>query len=157
MQLLDRRRKNADNLMGLVVERGGGHNSWNEKMSEICAQFVRSAADARLPDDPPAGKVIRCKELSAEDGWLMGPDIKDPEHKPAPYEKYEGNKTLALWYVDEPMAKMVWEYHNSGEWEDPDPTAGEPVEERYYPPPILQDPIDVPRSRPAEEEPGGES
>jgi hypothetical protein len=156
MQLLDRRRKNPDNLMGLVVERGGGHTSWNEKMSEISAQFVRSAADARLPDEPPAGKVVRCRELSAEDGWLMDPDIKDPEYKPAPYAEYQGDKTLALWYVDEPTAKMVWEYHNSGEWQDPDPTAGEPVEQRYYPPPILQDPVDVPPPA-AKEGQGGRS
>ncbi|MFP3937441.1 MAG: hypothetical protein ACLFVW_03795 [Phycisphaerae bacterium] len=143
MQLLDRRRKNPDNLMALVVERDGGHVSWNEDMSKLSAQFVRSAADARIPEDAPTGEVVQCKRVSAEDGWLMDPDIKDPEHAPAPYEEYPGDKTLAFWVVDKDLAEALWEYHKSGEWKDPDPTADEPVEQRYYPPEILQDPVDT--------------
>ncbi len=143
MQLLDRRRKNPDNLMALVVNRDGGHTSWNEDMSKLSAQFVRSAADARLPEDPPADEVVHCKPLTAADGWLMDPDIKDPEHSPADYEDYPGDKTLAFWLPDEAMARAVWRYHNADQWRDPDPTAGEPVEERYCPPQILQDKVDT--------------
>ncbi|MGC9453538.1 MAG: hypothetical protein ACP5HU_01615, partial [Phycisphaerae bacterium] len=53
------------------------------------------------------------------------------------------DKTLAFWLPDEAMAKAVWQYHNAGTWQDPDPTADEPLEQRYYPPPILQDKVDT--------------
>jgi hypothetical protein len=111
-------------------------------MSAICAQFVRSAADARLPDEPPRGKgAVKCLPVTNADGWLSDADIKDPQHNTAAFADYQGDKRLTFWHADQAMADAIDKYH-AGKWDAPDPTAGQPVERRYYPPPILQDTID---------------
>jgi len=144
MQIMDRRRKNPRNMMSLIVDRGGHHTSWNSELTKLTCDFIRSAAGARLPDgEPDPSKPRKCKTLKLEDGWLSDPDIKAPKHKPAPYSDYTGDKTLSFWYPDEAFAKAVCAYHDKG-WDQPDPTAKEPLEERYYPPAILQDMIDAP-------------
>jgi len=142
MQQIERRRKNPDNLMSLVVHRDAGHTSWDDDMTALTAQFIRSAADARLPAEEPSGNsIVRCRPLKAEDGWLSDADIKAPQHEPAPFAEYTGDKTLAFWHVDRAMAEAVVQYHARG-WKDPDPTAGLPVKQRYTPPEMLRDPID---------------
>jgi hypothetical protein len=145
MQMLDRRRKNEDNIWTLVVDRGGGHTSWSDDMTKLFIQYLHSVAAARIPTKGPDGKhEVQCLPLTAEDGWLYDADIKTPKHEPAPYEEYAGDKRLAFWAPDATMAKAIWKYHNQGPWEHPDPTAGESVEKRFYPPPLLQDVVDAP-------------
>ena len=143
-QILDRRRKNPDNLMGLVVHRGGSHTNWDADMTQIAAEFIRSAAKARLPEELPdvLSKPIGLRPLTAESGWLLDPDIKNPEYQPAAYADYGGDKGRALWYPDEATARAVAEYHGEG-WQTPDPTAGESDEERYALPPELRDEVDI--------------
>lgn len=145
-QLLDRRRRNPENLMGLIVHRGHGHTSWDDDMTALAAQFIRSAAEARLPKGgagEPEGKGgVACRTLRAADGWLEDADIKDPHFPAAPYNEYRGDKSLAFWYPDKAMAEAVWKYHQ-GNWEVPDPTAGQPPEKRFTPPPDLRDTVDA--------------
>jgi hypothetical protein len=157
MQILDRRRKDPNNLMSLVIHRGRGHGGWDDDMSRLCALFIGGAADARIPPEPPDGKSeVRCRPLTAEDGWLSDADIKAPRFPPAPWGQYKGDRKLAFWHVSKAVAGAVAAYH-AGKWEHPDPTAGQPIKKRYYPPPILQDVIDMPKpgkagasTRPAE-------
>jgi hypothetical protein len=144
MQMVERRRKNPDNLMSLVVHRGRGHTGWDGKLSDLCAIFIRAACDARLPKDLPDGKrEVACRPLKAESGWLTDADIKDPKHPPAPYNEFKGDKKLAFWHVSKEMAEVLYEYHK-GPWPQPDPTAGQPPEKRWAPPAMLQDPVDGP-------------
>lgn len=143
MQMLSRRLKNPDNLMSLVVHRNFGHGGWDGDMDRLCGQFVRSVCKARLPGKAPYKAEVHCRKLTAEDGWLSDPDIKDPKHEPAPHAKYAGDKKLAFWHVDGDIARAVHKYH-SGEWAYPDPTANQPAEQRYTPPAILRDLIDRP-------------
>ena len=82
--------------------------------------------------------------LSAEDGWLSDADIKDPQFETASFADYQGDKLLAFWHLDQAMAEAVEKYH-ADKWDHGDPTAGQPIEKRYYPPPILQDVIDDPK------------
>lgn len=156
MQLLERRSRNASNFMSLVIDRGQGHTNWSSSMQKACAQFIRSVADARLPEDPPTGKEVHCRTLKPEDGWLTDADIKSPRHKPAAYSDYEGDKAKAFWHVDEAMAKTVWEIHHTEEWEYPDPTDGQPEDRRFTPPDVLMDSIDQPAEDPEETELGNE-
>ncbi len=145
MQMLDRRRRDEDNVWTLVVHRGGGHTSWNDDMTDLFIRYVHSLADARIPKEGPEGRTeVRCLPMHAEDGWLYDADIKDPTHRPAPYADYRGDRHLAFWAPDEATAMAIWEYHQREPWSHPDPTAGRPVEERFYPPPILKDFIDAP-------------
>ncbi len=145
MQMLRRRRRNEDNVWTLVVHRGGGHTAWNADMTDLFIRYVRSVAALRIPKGPPDGKTeVRCVPVTAEDGWLYDADIKNPTHKPAPYAAYTGDKALAFWAPDEATAVAVWTYHQREAWSHPDPTAGQPPEARFEPPPILRDYLDGP-------------
>ena len=144
MQMLERRRKNPDNLWSLIVHRGAGHVSWDNEVRDLAAAFIRSCADARIPKADPDGKTeVRCNPLTAKDGWLCDADIKDPKHRPAPYDQYTGDKNLAFWVPDQPLAEAIWAYHNRP-WSQPDPTAGQTPEKRFAPPPLLRDLVDAP-------------
>ena len=145
MQMLDRRRKNADNVWSLVVHRGGGHTAWSGEMTALFIQYLHSLAACRIPKGQPDGKTeVRCIPMHAGDGWLYDADIKNPRHKPAPYARYDGDKKLAFWAPDEKMAMAIWSYHQKEPWSHPDPAAAQPVEKRFYPPPILRDFVDGP-------------
>ncbi len=144
MQMLDRRRKHEDNLWSLVVHRGGKHTTWNDDMTDLFVQYIHSLAAARIPDAAPDGRTeVRCVPLTARDGWLYDADIKNPTHKPAPYDEYAGDKRLAFWAPDRAMAEAIRDYHRRRPWSHPDPTAGKPAAERFYPPPILKDFVDA--------------
>lgn len=145
MQMLERRRKHEDNIWTLVVHRGGGHTQWNKDMTELFIRYMRSVVALRVPPGPPDGtRVVQCRPLTAQDGWLYDADIKNPQHAPAPYADYTGDKLLAFWAPDEATAKAIAEYHGAAPWRDPDPTELDPVEERFYPPDLLKDYIDAP-------------
>jgi hypothetical protein len=145
MQMLDRRRKHEDNVWSLVVHRAGGHTSWNDDMTALFIQYIHSVAAARIPEGVPDGKTeVRCIPMTARGGWLYDADIKNPRHKPAPYAEYTGDRKLAFWAPDETMAKAIWEYHQRDPWPHPDPTLKDPVQQRFYPPPILKDYVDAP-------------
>jgi hypothetical protein len=137
-QILARRAKNRDNLMGLVVSRDKNHTEWEDAMNGMVAQFIRSVADLRIGKSDRDGKIrMQCLPATAAQGWLLDADIKSPQFPPAPYTEYQGDKRRALWYPDEKMARLVWRYHQQG-WADPDPTADWPIDKRYTPPPCLQ-------------------
>ncbi len=143
-QILARRGKNPDNVMGLVVSRDHSHTQWEPAMNGMVAQFIRSVADLRIPKGDPDGKtVVRCLPVKAEQGWLLDADIKAPKFQPASYADYKGEKRYAFWYPDQAMAMEVWEYNQRG-WPDPDPTADWPVEKRYAPEACLADLVDAP-------------
>lgn len=143
-QILARRARNADNLMGLVVSRDKSHTQWEDAMNGMVAEFIRGAADLRIPRDAPDGKAeVRCLPVKAEQGWLLDADIKKPQCQPAPYAQYKGEKRYALWLPDKAMAMRVWEYNQKG-WPDADPTADWPLEKRYTPATCLQDIVDCP-------------
>ncbi len=147
MQMLERRRRNGDNLMSLVVHRGGGHGGWSDELSKIAAQFIKSAADARLSQDGNRvpGKPVFCTPLTAADGWLTDADIKSPGFEAAPYADYKGDRNFAFWHLDGGLARMINAYHK-GPWEHADPTSGLSLEERFRPPKQLQDQVDLARA-----------
>lgn len=143
-QILSRRKKNPENMMGLVVSRNHSHTQWEDAMYGMVAQFIRSTADLRIPKETPDGKsVVMCVPLKAEQGWLLDADIKAPKLDPASYVEFKGDKSMALWYPDKAMAMKVWEYNQKG-WTDPDPTADWPADKRYTPDACLDDLVDRP-------------
>jgi len=143
-QIIARRLKRSDNLMGLVVSRGMSHTQWEEPMNGMVAQFIRGAAELRIPKAAGDGKTeVRCLTVKDDQGWLLDADIKAPKFPPAPYAEYKGDKRYALWFPGKPMAMRVWQYNQKG-WPDADPTADWPLEKRYTPPVCLQDIVDCP-------------
>ncbi|MFP4104586.1 MAG: hypothetical protein ACLFVU_00720 [Phycisphaerae bacterium] len=127
-QLLRRRRHDPQHLMSLVVVPGRDHGAWDV---DLAALFVRKAAEYRAPKEKRDGsKPAKCRTIKAEDGWLTDADLDHPEHNPAPYDKYTGDKTEAFWHFDGEMAKAVREYHK-GRFLLPDPTKQHPVPESW--------------------------
>jgi hypothetical protein len=118
-QLLRRWREDHQHLMSLVVVPGGDHGDWDV---ELAAMFVRKCGRYRAPKGKRDGsKPATCRTIKAEDGWLSSADITDPEHKPAPFKEYTGEKDYVFWHFDGEMARAVREYHD-GELLLPDPT-----------------------------------
>jgi hypothetical protein len=150
MQLLERRRRNENNLMGLVVQHTLGnsmdHTEHSPALYPLLAQFIHSACAARLPKEQPDGKTpVTCRLLTAKDGWLADADIKAPKFPAAPYADYKGDRTLAFWYVDKALMDAVTAYHAGTPWAFPDPTAAFPPEQRFWiVDPILRDTVDLP-------------
>lgn len=150
MQLLERRRRNENNLMGLVVQHTRGHSKDHTEhdpaLYPLLAQFIHSACAARLPKEQPDGKTpVTCRPLTAKDGWLADADIKAPKFPAVPYAEYKGDRTLAFWYPDRAMADAVAAYHTGTPWAVPDPTAAFPPEQRFWiVDPILRDTVDLP-------------
>jgi hypothetical protein len=56
-QILARRAKNPENLMGLVVSRDKSHTQWEDAMNGMVSQFIRTVADVRIPHGDPDGKT----------------------------------------------------------------------------------------------------
>lgn len=133
-QLLRLRRANPNHLMSLVVHPGGGHGDWSPELTNLCAQFIYDAARKRLPVTPPAEGPITCQPLKAEDGWLTDADLTTPQHAPAPYAQYAGDKSEAFWHLTETMAKGISIYHQNRLLLN-DPTREHPVPKSWPPAP----------------------
>ncbi len=127
-QLLRRWRSDHQHLMSLVVVPGGDHGDWD---LELAAMFVEKAVRYRLPKGKRDGsKPVQCLQIKAEDGWLTDADLDHPEHKPAPFKDYTGDKDQVFWHFDKEMAEAVYQYHE-GEFLLPDPTKKHPVPESW--------------------------
>jgi hypothetical protein len=110
--MLARRKEDPRNLMSMVVIPGRGHTAWNQ---ELGALFVRKAARYRLPKERRDGSTpAKCVAVELESGWLTDRNVKHPQHEPAPYDKYGGDKSQAFWHFDEEMAQAVCRYHKDG-------------------------------------------
>ena len=145
MQMLHRRHKEPENLWTLMIERNGKHTTWSRHSTPMALTYMDSIIKLRLPTGPWDGKSdLLCNPVKASDGWLYDPDIKNPKHPPAAWADYKGDKVLAFWAPDETFAKALYAYHGEKTWLHPDPTAGLPERERYFPPPLLRDYIDAP-------------
>ncbi len=121
-QMLARRRLDPAHLMSLVVHPGGNHTDWSDGLSRLCALFIHKACRYRLPAPLKldAGPV-QCRKIDPAAGWLTDSDLKAPQHEPAAYDAYAGDRGLAFWHFDEEMAKAVAAYHRDA-FREPDPT-----------------------------------
>ncbi len=114
-QMLERREKDRDHLMSMIVHPGGDHTNWSEQLTELCALFIRRAAAHRLPElDGRPEQTVQCRDLDREAGWLSDSRIKSPGHAPAAYADYAGGRAEAFWHLDEQMARAIEQYHAKG-------------------------------------------
>ena len=109
---LSMRSNPGDGLITELVEPGAGHFSWTPQLADYVALFIRKAAEARIPDDPPAGTPVVCKRVPRESGWLIDCTLTDPPRYPAaPYAQYKGDPTLAFWNLDRELALATEKYN----------------------------------------------
>ena len=86
-----------------------GHFDLHERNYVFVADWLEAIAVARLPAQ--AGAPL--KNLTLKDGWLMDPrppkDGKPGKDyaQPAPYLQYTGNRSKALWYPTEALARRA--------------------------------------------------
>ena len=99
------RKADPDNLISVVIDPGGGHFDWSERMAKFIALFITKACEYRLPKKLPVRGSVKLKHLNPESGWLtdtggMAPDV----FKPAAYSSYQGNAHKAYWFFDRELA-----------------------------------------------------
>jgi hypothetical protein len=105
--MLERRAKDPNMLMSLVVHAGGNHTSWSDELTAYCALFIRKAMQYRAPSELGGA----CRTLKAESGWLSDSNVKNPQHATAPYPEYAGDKSQAFWHFDQEMAEATMRIH----------------------------------------------
>ena len=101
--------------MSLWLDLGGDHFHGSPELSQYAALFIRKTAKYRLQAPPvPLGKdTVPCLPVKLEDGWLTDPDLYHPQHAPAAYRDYTGDKRQALWHYDRELAQANSRHHGN--------------------------------------------
>ncbi len=95
-----------------VVEPGAGHFAWSDRNAKLAALWIAKAAVARIPEAPvDADSPPKLKKIDAASGWLSDLNVAQPDHDPAAYAEYEGNKARTNWHFDKELADAVAAYH----------------------------------------------
>ena len=98
-------------LFGDFADLGSGHFDWHHDAARIIGMFLRKAAEARLPTNPPAGVPIRLKPISPDSGVLVDPHtLGTSKFKAVPYRQWKGDSRYAFWYFDGEMADAINTY-----------------------------------------------
>ncbi len=107
------RKADTGNLGNAVVEPGAGHFAWSDRNAAYLAMWITKAAQARLPQTPPADptQAPTLQTIDPTSGYLTDHNLRDPQHAPAAYADYTGDKQAAAWHVDQAMAEATAAYH----------------------------------------------
>ena len=99
------RSADADNLIGVVTDPGGGHFDWSEHQAQFLALYIRKACQYRLPEKPPATGPVKLRTIDPHSGWLTDTGgMEADDFPPAPYDRYKGNRKKSYWFFDEETA-----------------------------------------------------
>jgi hypothetical protein len=102
------RNKNEHNLIGVVVDPGGGHFDWSDHLARFLALYIQKACQYRLPKRNPHKGPVRLKKIDPESGWLTDTGgMEDDTNAPAPYKRYKGNPRDAYWWFDGETARAA--------------------------------------------------
>jgi hypothetical protein len=103
----DLRAAGERNLLSVAVFNGETHMVWTPANGVYAAQFIRKAAQRRIPEWPvDAGEPVRCVEIVPSAGALTSERIgEDDRPAAAGYDGYAGNKKSALWHLDLELAR----------------------------------------------------
>jgi len=113
-RMLEYRASQAEALMSILVDPGGGHFSFNPPMAKYVAMFVAKAVEARAP--AVAGVTYGptpLRHIPVESGWLTDETplkVGPMEHPAAPYAAYTGDPSLAFWHIDGELARANEDY-----------------------------------------------
>jgi hypothetical protein len=131
--LLGLRAKDGRNLIAYLVEPGGSHFAWSDRLAPYVAAFVREAARRRIPDWPADARTpVKCLEVAPDSGALTGADV-GKEALAAPWSEFKGDKAKAFWHPSVELAKMADALHGGLYARRPqfvtfaDPKSGKPI------------------------------
>lgn len=99
------REQSANNLLSVVVDPGGGHFDWSDRLARFISLFIHKACRYRLPQNQAKDSAVKLKPIDPKSGWLtdtggMAPDA----FRPAPYSAFKGSPGKAYWFFDEETA-----------------------------------------------------
>ena len=105
--LLEMRGRNKASYCSLLIGYGRTHFCWDEAHARYVAMFIQKAAHYRIPAERPApGQLPKLVDLPKTFGWLTDiPYKRLPNYPTAAYDKYQGEPTLAMWHLDEELAR----------------------------------------------------
>jgi hypothetical protein len=123
--LIERQVKDPTHLMSMLVMPNANHGGWSDETACVSGLFMARAARYRLPGGYPDAKPSAggCVRIAPKLGWLTDANLKAPQFKPAPYDKYEGDPARAFWHFDEELALATVAYH-ADVFTRPDPAWG---------------------------------
>jgi hypothetical protein len=102
------RSADANNLIGVVTDPGGGHFDWSEHQARFAALYIRKACRYRLPKNAAATGPVKLNKIDPESGWLTDTGGMEPDNfEPAPYNQYKGDEKKAYWFFDEETARAA--------------------------------------------------
>ena len=102
------RSANANNLIGVVTDPGGGHFDWSEHQAQFVALYIRKACLYRLPKNAEGNGPVKLNKIDTESGWLTDTGGMDTDQfEPVPYNQYKGDPKKAYWFFDEETARAA--------------------------------------------------
>ena len=108
-ELLMMRGRNLDAQVCEVVQPGAGHFNFDDHLAKVVAMFIQKAAHYRIPADSPAStQPVALNHIPEESGWLTDITFMTPStFSPTPFKQFKGDSTLAMWHMDEEMARAI--------------------------------------------------
>lgn len=105
------RKQYPEDRVAVVVDPGGGHFDWNDKLSALMARYIRVACAERLPKRwPDAGSTSQpvLRTIPFSRGWLIGSGgILPDKYRPASVGQYKGNPSEAYWVFNREVAQAI--------------------------------------------------
>lgn len=101
------RAHDADNLVSVVTDPGGGHFDWSDHLAKFIALYIRKACQYRLPNQ---GQTV-LKRIDKSSGWLTGTGgMEKDAFKPAPYQTFKGTDATGYWFFDQETATAAVQF-----------------------------------------------
>ena len=99
------REHSVNNLLSVVVDPGGGHFDWSDRLARFISLFIHKACRYRLPQNQAKDRPVKLIPIDPKSGWLTDTGGIDPDtFQPAPYSAFKGNPGKAYWFFDEETA-----------------------------------------------------
>lgn len=129
--------KHPNSPIAFLADAGHGHFDFNDSMISFVTMFIQKAAEKRLSTDG----TYNLKPIDPKDGWRIDRWHRDqlPNAPAAPYAKYTGDPSMALWCFDGDMARRTEQFYAAARGKKPQMLglldggkvlAGQPVEPR---------------------------
>lgn len=99
------REHGVNNLLSVVVDPGGGHFDWSDRLARFISLFIHKACKYRLPKNQAKDSPVKLIPIDPQSGWLTDTGGINPDaFQPAPYSAFKGNPGKAYWFFDEETA-----------------------------------------------------
>jgi len=101
--------KHPQSVITLFADAGHGHFDYSDALVKYVADYIRSAAQRRLPKSYSLTNYPKLNVVKPESGWLMDKWRHDsiPKYVPASFNRFVGEKKTASWVFDQQIANST--------------------------------------------------